>query len=446
MPFSIGQLVLKDKYRIEALIGQGAFAQVYRARHLALNAERAIKGLHQDTPGISSTEYEEFRLRFQLEAQMGDQLDSPNLIRVYDFEQEGDAYLLVMEYAQGGSLEERIRQMRKTGQPFPVERVIKIGKEIALGLGALHAKDAVHRDLKPSNILFDKKGCAKVADLGLAQVPGGPSMRSQLSQALRHPGTAGYMSPEQEQSSLLLRPASDIYVLGIILFEVLTGRNYNYLKPGTKARDLNPDTPYWLNDLLMRMLSDDPKDRPWDGTDTAELLRKGEEVTEVNYKTYTAQRDANAKGLLADQPKVQRAAEEKVYQEVGDIAQRNADKKTKNVDEERLQGSYEKKDFRRKVEIAAQDTSKKETALRFTEKKAKKPFIIFLASGNGRIIRFIVGVSLVIMGLFVVSNPMWIAYVLLVIGLVPLLAAIFDVCIFAPLFSLPFDGKKLRAR
>jgi eukaryotic-like serine/threonine-protein kinase len=208
MPFQPGQTILNSKYRIEERVGLGAFAQVYRAMHLALNAERAINVLYRGTPGLGDSEYEEFQLRFQLEAQLGNRLDHPNLIRVYDFEQEADAFLLVMEYARGGSLEQRYQAIRKTGQPFPIDEVIRIGIDIARGLGALHGLDTVHRDLKPSNILFDEKGRAKVADLGLAQIPGGPTRRSLLGDiAQPHPGTPGYMSPEQERSGQLLRPA-----------------------------------------------------------------------------------------------------------------------------------------------------------------------------------------------------------------------------------------------
>ena len=113
-----------------------------------------------------------------------------------------------------------------------------------------------------------------MADLGLAQVPGGPSLRSKLSQPSPHPGTPGYMSPEQEHSGNLLRPASDVYALGIVLFEMLTGRNYNYLKPGTRASELRSGLPDWLNDLLARMLADKPSERPWNGTEVTTLLQE----------------------------------------------------------------------------------------------------------------------------------------------------------------------------
>jgi serine/threonine protein kinase len=253
MPDPAPDILLK-KYRLERLLGQGASAQVYLATHLELNAPRALKVLRRDAPGLGSSEYNDFVGRFRLEAQLA-LLDHPNVVRVHDFEREGETLILVMEYCPGGSLNDRLGRARKEAQPVPLDECLRISVDVAQGLSAVHQLDAVHRDLKPSNILFDLKGRAKVADLGLAQVPGGPSARSQLSQPLPHPGTSGYMSPEQEHSGAALKPPSDVYALGLILFELLSGRNYGYLKPGTRVQSLRLEVPAWLDDLLARMLA-----------------------------------------------------------------------------------------------------------------------------------------------------------------------------------------------
>jgi len=258
--------ILLDKYHLEATIGEGAFAQVYRATHLKLKGLRALKVLRRDAPGIGSTEFGDYRQRFELEAQLGERIDHPNVIRVYDFEQDEDQLILVMEYAPGGSLADRLERARQKGELISVDEAVRIAVDVAQGLSTLHALEAVHRDLKPSNILFDAQGRAKLADLGLAQVPGGFSKRSQMgSQAVSHPGTPAYMSPEQERSKDYLKPASDVYALGLVLFEMLTLRSYKNQPPGMRTRALRQDVPKWLDELLVRMLATNPAARPWDG-------------------------------------------------------------------------------------------------------------------------------------------------------------------------------------
>ncbi len=271
--------LLLDTYCIEELIDDGSFGEVYRVTHLGLKVERAIKVLKRGAPGVGSTAFSDCQQRFEMEAQLGARLNTPtphpNLLQVHNFQQVDDLLVLEMEYAPGGSLADRIAQFRKTKQPIPIEEVIQIGIDVASGLAELHELDIVHRDLKPSNILFDNKGRAKVADLGLAQIPGGPSMRTNLSEPPLHPGTSGYMSPEQKNSREYLNSASDVYTLGLVLFEVLTSRMCANKPAGTRARSLRPDTPRWLDDLIVRMLSGNPQERPWDGAEVAKQLKQG---------------------------------------------------------------------------------------------------------------------------------------------------------------------------
>ena len=172
------------KYRIERLLGEGTFAQVYLATHVQLNALRAIKVLRRDAPGVGSTEYDDCRERFRLEAQLAAQTDSPHVVWVSDFEETEDLLALVMGYAAGGSLQAWLERARQECRPLPVDECVHIARDIAQGLAAIHPLDAVHRDLKPSNVLFDEQGRAKMADLRLAQMPGGPSLRSVMSQVV----------------------------------------------------------------------------------------------------------------------------------------------------------------------------------------------------------------------------------------------------------------------
>ena len=273
--FKPGDVILGGKYRVEECLGVGAAGEVYRATHIELKVPRAVKVLVRSIWALSSTEFDTERKRFMLEAQLGAFIDHPNVIRVYDFIEEDGVLYVVMEYASGGSLADRIQKVREGGALIPVEDVVWIGMDVAKGLAELHKRDIVHRDVKPSNIFLDKAGKAKIGDLGLVQVRGGVSQRSRSSNAFRHPGTPAYMSPEQRQSDDYLTPPSDIYSLGTVLFEALTGRLLRNVKPGTHVEDLFSKVPIWLNDLVAKMTSDRAEERPWDGEEVAKMLYAG---------------------------------------------------------------------------------------------------------------------------------------------------------------------------
>ena len=269
---SPGETILNGTYEIERELWQGASARVYLVRHLALDVERAVKAVSRDAPGVGSTLFSDYAQRFQLEAQLGARLDHPNVIKAHDFEADDDGLCLVMEYAAGGSLADRLRD-----GPLSIDDFLSIAIDTASGLGAIHEQlQAVHRNIKPSNILIDGEGRAKVGDLGLAQVPGGMSQRSRLgSEAGFHPGTPQYMSPEQEREYGYLQCPSDVYSLGCVLFEMLTGKAYRAQRPGTRVGMLRPDAPAWIDGIILRCLAEDREDRPWDGNEVAGILRRG---------------------------------------------------------------------------------------------------------------------------------------------------------------------------
>jgi len=168
---------------------------------------------------MGSSVYRDYQDRFRREAQLGASIESPHVVRVYDLEPlaapDGAGSVLVMEYVPGGTLAKRLEQARQGIQHINMSEALAITRDVAKGLSALHSLDVVHRDVKPSNIFFDGEGKARIGDLGLAQVPGGYSQRSDLgSLAERHPGTPAYMSPEQETTTHYLTTASDIFSLG----------------------------------------------------------------------------------------------------------------------------------------------------------------------------------------------------------------------------------------
>ena len=273
--FQPNDIILNGKYKIEKQLGAGAFGEVYLVTNTILGVLQAIKVAHRAIPGFGSTRFEEAFGRFRQEADLGKRLSHPNLIKIFELIEDDQGLYLIMEYAPGGNLADRLYELRKNNEMLPIDNAVEIMKQLSSGLAVLHNKlePVVHRDLKPSNILFDQNGNPKIADFGLAQIPHGLSQRSRLgSIAMQHPGTPMYMSPEQENSLVILRPVSDVYSLGLIFFELLTGVNYKMQRPGTLVTSFRQEVPEKLSRLLSSMLAEDPNQRPWDGAEVLAAL------------------------------------------------------------------------------------------------------------------------------------------------------------------------------
>ena len=258
--------IIQGRYRLEQALGHGGMATVWRAEDLRLNRLVALKCL---MPPLS--EDPEYLVRFFAEAQQVARLSHPNVVRVLDFGQGEDFPYLVMEYLPGGSLAE-VQMPMETGE------AIEVIAGAARGAGAAHALGMVHRDLKPGNILLSEDGAPKVADFGIAV--------SRAQERLTATGTAigspHYVSPEQA-SGRPIEPPSDVYSLGVVLYELLTGErpfdheNVTALAIAHVEEEPQPPSVHdaslgWLDEVVMRCLAKDPQARFADGTEMAAAL------------------------------------------------------------------------------------------------------------------------------------------------------------------------------
>ncbi|MGH7809159.1 MAG: serine/threonine protein kinase, partial [Candidatus Binatia bacterium] len=199
------------RYEIKSELGRGGMATVYRGYDPRFEREVAVKVLPPELLHADP----QFRLRFEREAKIIAQLEHSAIVPVYDVGEEAGQPYFVMRYMSGGSLSERI----KAGV-FSVEDATRLIEKVGPGLDEAHTKGIVHRDIKPSNILFDNKGTPYISDFGIAKLSQAQAGNVTGSAII---GTPAYMAPEQAQGDMVDGRA-DIYALGIILFEMLTGR------------------------------------------------------------------------------------------------------------------------------------------------------------------------------------------------------------------------------
>ncbi len=212
--------LFEDRYRIERVIGEGAFGRAYLALDSRLRRNVAIKELLASRNTTDHATYERYLERFQREARATGMIQQPNVVTVYDLHVDaaGNNYL-VMEYVDGTNLRDLLAQVGT----LPVGRATAIATDLARALEAVHEQEIVHRDIKPANIMITRRGVAKLMDFGIAQV-GHESLRTQMTSG--HPGTPIYMSPEQSSGYGYIDGRSDLYSLGLVLYEMLAGEPY----------------------------------------------------------------------------------------------------------------------------------------------------------------------------------------------------------------------------
>src|SRR5579864_7330216 len=254
--FLPGRLIA-GRYRIIALLGKGGMGEVYRADDLTLGQAVAMKFLPEE-----ATSHEGMLERFKNEVRIARRVSHPNVCRVYDVGEVDGQTFFTMEYVDGEDLASLLRRIGR----LPPDKAVEIARQLCAGLAAAHAKGVLHRDLKPANIMLDGRGQVVITDFGLAGVADdirGAEIRS---------GTPAYMAPEQ-LAGKEVSPRSDIYGLGLVLYEVFTGKrafaevatgalhkhgDRTPSRPSSVVRDLDP----LIERVILRCIETEPSARP----------------------------------------------------------------------------------------------------------------------------------------------------------------------------------------
>lgn len=269
------QVVFNGRYRVIDRVGSGGMSVVYRAQDLSLGRIVAVKVLHENL-----TDDEGFLRRFQREAHSVANLSHPNIVTVHDIGQDNNRHYIVMEFVDGRTLKQLVRLQNQQTRPLSIGQALDLAIQICAGIGYAHRANLVHCDVKSQNILVTRDERVKVADFGIARA---------MSEATQHTidpqiwGTPHYFSPEQA-AGLMATPASDVYAIGVVLFELLTGRlpflaeTHTALalkhmhEPPPRASELNPLVPQQLDQILFKVMSKEPAARYRTGDQFGRIL------------------------------------------------------------------------------------------------------------------------------------------------------------------------------
>lgn len=251
--------LIGSRYLIKRTLGEGGMANVYLAHDLILDRDVSIKTLRLDLSNDEKTIN-----RFRREAMAATELVHPNIVTIYDFDDENGIQYLVMEYVDGMDLKTYIKQ----NFPIPLQQVIQILKQVLSAVSAAHKAGIIHRDLKPQNILIDRQGNAKISDFGIAM----SNSEIAMTQTNTIMGSVHYLSPEQTRGAMAT-DKSDVYSLGIILYEMLVGQvpfsGENAVAIALKhtksaipfVRNFDSSIPQALENVVLKATAKAPSDR-----------------------------------------------------------------------------------------------------------------------------------------------------------------------------------------
>jgi serine/threonine protein kinase len=283
------------QYKLEAPLGKGGMASVYRAYQASMDRYVAIKVM---TPEIADDP--NFVERFQREARTIGRLEHPHILPVIDFGVSDGIYYIVMRYMDGGSLDDRLRQRR-----LRVDEIVHYLDQIASALDYAHQRGVIHRDLKPNNVLLDRANNCYLTDFGIARIEGTERKLTATGSVM---GTPAYMSPEQAMGRSV-DGRSDIYALGVMLYEMVTGRlpftadttaalifQHVYELPPS-ARQFAPELPEAIDALFNRALAKTPEARH---NTAQELADHFAQVVGIRSAPAKAQQPANDKTVIGE--------------------------------------------------------------------------------------------------------------------------------------------------
>jgi serine/threonine protein kinase len=264
--------VLSDRYRVIGLLGRGGMGEVYRADDLKLGQPVALKFLPEAFANDAVA-----RERFYSEVRLARQVSHPNVCRVYDVVDIEGRHCLSMEYVDGEDLASLLKRIGR----LPQDKALEIARQLCAGLASAHDRGVLHRDLKPSNVMIDGRGRVRITDFGLAVVSGATVEHGETS------GTPAYMAPEQlEGRGSTVQ--SDLYALGLVLYEIFTGRrafdgaSFEELRrkhthdapksPSEPVPGLHPS----VERVILRCIEKDPRLRPSSALQVASALPGGD--------------------------------------------------------------------------------------------------------------------------------------------------------------------------
>ncbi|MFE5869199.1 protein kinase [Streptomyces roseifaciens] len=269
--------IIAGRYELATVIGQGGMGQVWTAYDRRLDRRVAVKLLRPDRMTGNDSAADEMRRRFVRECRVTARVDHRGLVTVHDAGSDGDDLYLVMQYVEGADLADHLAEH----EPYPWPWAVSVAAQLCSVLAAVHAVPIVHRDLKPRNVMVRPDGSVIVLDLGVASVMDADTTR--LTRTGSPIGSPAYMAPEQAMGGAV-GPYTDLYALGVLLHELLSGNvpfagstalgvlHRHLYEPPVPLRQLRPEVPGALEELVLRLLAKDPGHRLADAQEAYEAL------------------------------------------------------------------------------------------------------------------------------------------------------------------------------